>query len=247
MLLPKKPVQGIWGTIEKMLEKYGALNKKYDSNLDGVVDNADKVDGHDAGTSAGNVLVLDTSGKVPLANLPLIPASQLDFSFAWEKVAEISETGVSSIEFTNLAGDTDKIYMLVLAAYNPNTTGCGIYAQFNADTTIGNYGWVKWFYQAGTVYSGYQGLGSTSGTAGALISTINASQAIIVHSIIYSEGITAGTKTIVLVDGRCYGAAARSGNYGGAWYKSAEVTSITLFTGGGQAIDWIAYLFKPKW
>ena len=249
MLLPKKPVQGIWGLVEKMLEKYGALNKKYDSQLRGIVDNSDKVDGHDAGTSAGNVLVLDTSGKVPLSNIPLLPDSQLDFSFAWELVGSISSSGVSSIEFSNLAGDTDKIYMLVLATYNPATTGAnGIFARFNADTTITHYGYLGWSNEAGTVSTSYKGFPGTSGTAGAIIGGLPATSVGLFWAIIHAEGIAAGADTYVFCVSKGFNTnAVRYDDEGGGWIKQAEVTSITLFTASGVAIDWLAYLFKPKW
>ncbi len=247
MLLPKKPVQGIWGLVEKMLEKYGALNKKYDSNLDGVVDNADKVDGHDAGTSAGDVLVLDTAGQVPLANLPLLPASQLDFSFAWELVGSISETGVSSIEFTNLAGDTDKLYMLIILVSNGNTSNTSIYARFNADTTIANYGWISWYNNNGTAGTTSQSFGATAGTAGAYCAGVYATSVCIYSSIIFPEGVSLGTKTYVPLMTSGYVTPYRTNIGGGAWIKQSEVTSITLFTGAGIDVDWTAYLFKPKW
>ena len=247
MLATKKPIQGFWGLVEKMLEKYGALNKKYDSNLDGIVDNTDKVDGHDAGTSAGNVLVLDTSGKVPLANLPLIPDSQLDFSFAWELVGSISSSGVSSIEFSNLAGDTDKIYMLILTVSNPTTTSSGIYARFNADTTIGNYAFIDWYNNAGTVSTSTQTFGSTAGTAGAHCAGVVGSNFSLYIIIINAAGIACGTKTYVTLINEGYISPTRYDTGGGAWIKQAEVTSITLFTGAGIDVDWTAYLFKPKW
>lgn len=268
MLLPKKPVQGIWGLVEKMLEKYGALNKKYDSNLDGVIDadvdgyctkydankdglidNADKVDGYDAGTGANQVLVLNSAGQVPLANIPLLPDSQLDFSFAWELVGSISSSGVSSIEFSNLAGDTDKIYMLVFGGVNSSTSNSnGIYARFNADTEVGNYGFIDWNNTDGTVGGIYQGYGSSSGTAGALVGALPANTVGLFWSIIFAEGIYDGsTYTYVFCVSKGYSTNTRYSNDAGGWRKQAEVTSITLFTGAGIAIDWVAYLFKPKW
>ena len=249
MLLPKKPVQGIWGLVEKMLEKYGALNKKYDSNLDGVIDNADKVDGYDAGTGANQVLVLNSAGQVPLANIPLLPDSQLDFSFAWELVGSISSSGVSSIEFSNLAGDTDKIYMLVLAAYNPATAATnGIFARFNADTTITHYGYLNWLNEAGTVSTGYKSFSGTSGTAGALVGSLPATSPGLYWAIIHAGGIAAGTDTYVFCVSIGFNTnGVRYDNDAGGWIKQAEVTSITLFTASGVAIDWVAYLFKPKW
>ena len=267
MLLPKKPPQGIWGLVEKMLEKYGALNKKYDSNLDGVIDadvdgyctkydankdglidNADKVDGYDAGTGANQVLVLNSAGQVPLANIPLLPDSQLDFSFAWELVGSISSSGVSSIEFSNLAGDTDKIYMLVLAGYNPSTTNTYIGIRFNGDTAIGNYGWLIWVNEAGTTGTNDQNFGASSGTASTVIGGLKAGSKGLFWAIIHAEGITAGTETFVFCVSKGFNTnGVRYNNAGGGWVKQAEVTSITLFTSNGPAIDWKAYLFKPKW
>ena len=249
MLLPKKPVQGIWGLVEKMLEKYGALNKKYDSNLDGLIDNADKVDGYDAGTGANQVLVLNSAGQVPLANIPLLPDSQLDFSFTWELVGSISSPGVTSIEFSNLAGDTDKIYMLVLAANNPATTATGgIFAMFNADTTIAHYTYLSWVNEAGTESTRYQSFGSTSGIAGARVGSLAATSAGLFWTIIHAEGIYAGADTYVFCVSKGFNTnAVRYDNDAGGWIKQAEITSITLFTYNGVAIDWKAYLFKPKW
>ena len=267
MLLPKKPVQGIWGLVEKMLEKYGALNKKYDSNLDGVIDadvdgyctkydankdglidNADKVDGYDAGTGANQVLVLNSAGQVPLANIPLLPDSQLDFSFAWELVGSISSSGVSSIEFSNLAGDTDKVYYLIIVTANTGTGTPGIYARFNADTTIAHYNWIVWYNTNGTVTTASQLFGSTSGHAGTIIAAANANGISIHHGIIHAEGITKGTATYVQCSSIGYQTGSpRLNIMGGAWEKQAEITSITLFTGTGTVINWLAHLFKPKW
>jgi len=75
----KKPIQGFWGLVKSMMKLEGALNKVYDSNLDGVIDNSDKVDGYDAGTGANNVLVLDSNALVPLANIPVLDYSKLQF------------------------------------------------------------------------------------------------------------------------------------------------------------------------
>ena len=249
MLTGRKPIQGIWGLVEKMMEKYGSLNRKYDSQLRGIVDNSDKVDGHDAGTSAGNVLVLDTAGQVPLANIPLLPASQLGFSFAWELVGSISETGVSSIEFTGLAGDTDKLYLLVFAAHNPNTGATnGIFARFNADTTVTHYGYLGWVNEAGTVSSAYKGFPGTSGTAGAIIGGLPGGAVGLFWGIIHAEGISAGTNTYVFCIFNGFNTnSVRYDNDAGGWIKQAEVDTITLFTASGVTLNWTAYLFKPKW
>lgn len=266
MLLPKKPVQGIWGLVEKMLEKYGALNKKYDSNLDGVIDadvdgyctkydankdglidNADKVDGYDAGTGANQVLVLNSAGQVPLANIPLLPDSQLDFSFAWELVGSISSSGVSSIEFSNLTGDTDKIYMLILLVSNSTTSNSSIYIRFNADTSVADYGWISWYNNNGSTGTVTQSFGATSGTAGAYCAGVYASSINLYNIVIYSEGITLGTKTYVPVATFGYITPYRTNIGGGSWIKQAEITDITIFTGSGINVDWVAYLFKPKW
>ena len=209
---------------------------------------ADTVDGHDAGTSAGNVLVLDTAGQVPLGNLPLLPASQLDFSFAWKLVGSISSSGVSSIEFSNLVGDTDKVYYLIIITANSGTTSPGIFARFNADTTIGHYNWISWYNTNGTVTTLSQSFNSTTGKAGVQIAGTNANGITLHHIIINAAGITLGTATYVQCSSLGYQSVPpRINLLGGAWIKQAEVTSITLFTGNGSAIDWIAYLFKPKW
>jgi len=46
----KSPPQGLfnWKDVVKYLEEIGALNKKYDSDLDGVVDNSDNLNGYSA-------------------------------------------------------------------------------------------------------------------------------------------------------------------------------------------------------
>lgn len=248
MLLPKKPPQGIWGLIKSMLKQEGALNKQYDSNLDGLIDNSDKVDGYDAGTGANQVLVLNSAGQVPLGNIPLLPDSQLDFSFGWELVGSISSSGVSSIEFSNLAGDTDKLYMLVLAAYNPSTSALGVYARFNADTTISNYNYLSWRNNAGTGSTVYQLFNSTTGKAGIHILDLAATSSGFSVVIIDAEGIDDVNlgSTVVYLRGIGYRRTEAQIECGG-WKKSAEITSITLFTGTGANINWVAYLYKAKW
>ena len=253
MLLPKKPVQGIWGTIEKMLEKYGALNKKYDSNLDGVVDNADKVDGHDAGTSAGNVLVLDTAGQVPLANLPLIPASQLDFSFAWEKVAEVeASTAVQEIDITGLAGDTDIFYMYILLPVPvSSTTGYKYTVIFNGDTAIGNYAFTNiGLTSTYTVGQSHQTFGATSGMPGVPTTGISPGNiGGMALGYIHAKGITVGTETYVTVINEQSSLMTGDKISQGAWKKSAEVTEISLYCSAGAYIGegTKLILFKPKW
>jgi len=76
------PPQGlsIKQTIKEILENEGVLNKKYDSQLRGIVDNADKVDGFDASAfemvtnkgQANGYAPLDANALVPLVNIPAI-------------------------------------------------------------------------------------------------------------------------------------------------------------------------------
>jgi len=79
-----------WEEVKSKLETEGAKNKQYDSDLDAIIDlaaipdtltgkDADSVDGHHAGTGADNVLVLDSDGLVPLANIPVLDWTKLQF------------------------------------------------------------------------------------------------------------------------------------------------------------------------
>jgi len=198
---------------------------------------------------ADGIAGLDSNALVNLANLPLIPASQLDFSFAWEKVAEISSSGVASVDITGLDGDTDKLYLLLVAAYNPSTTATGgLFIRYNADTTVGNYGWISWSNVAGTASTTYQGFGSTSGVAGTAVGGLPANNIGFYVAYIHAEGITAGATTYVPNSGMEFlSGPVTYGNEAGGWKKQANITEITLFTIAGVAIDWLVYLFKPKW
>jgi len=107
----KKPIQGFWGLVKSMMKLEGALNKVYDSNLDGVIDadvsgyctkydankdgvidNSDKVDGYDAGTGANNVLVLDSNAFVPLANIPITTNLKIYDDFGDNKLTSRDRT-----------------------------------------------------------------------------------------------------------------------------------------------------------
>jgi len=251
----KSPPQGLfnWKDVVKYLGETGALNKKYDSDLDGVVDNAAAVGGHVPGTSAGDVLVLNTAGQVPLSNLPLIPDSQLDFSFAWEKVAVVeASTSVQSISVTGLAGDTDKWYFVlyehvpVSSTANQSTMVC-----LNADYTSANYAWAGYGNTPTNTWGGgTQGFGSTSGTPGLpFVQTYAGEPSGIGIAYINAAGRTVGTTTYVsmcsLVAPAIHGWMIGLGQ----WKKSAEVTEINIYCPGGTYIGAGSkvYVFKPKW
>ena len=189
-----------------------------------------------------------TSGKVPLANLPLLPASQLDFSFGWQLVGSISSQGVT-IKFSNLAGDTDKLYMLVFTVKNPSASNTyGICVRFNDDTTTtGHYAWIYWLNEEGTVSTSYKNL-DTLGAPGVKVGDVPKQAVGFFRTLIYAEGITYGTNTYVLCVSHGFNNnGIRYGNYAGEWLKQDEITSIMLYTSSGTAVDWKAYLFKPKW
>ena len=255
MLLPKKPVQGIWGLVEKMLEKYGALNKKYDSNLDGVIDNADKVDGYDAGTGANQVLVLNSAGQVPLGNLPLLPASQLDFSFAWELVGSLSSSGTSAAKFLGLSSD-DKIYMVLGNVINPNTASSKIYiytpsynaslGQCDAAVTYQQVGYCWWSNNNGTTSTITQALDSTSGSLAIPIANIPPSEGVFFMSIVQAEPFYDGTyyysRILSYAIGN-YSIYLSSGIYR---LYSDEVCGVYCIS-DGASLNWNIHLFKPKW
>jgi len=198
---------------------------------------------------ANGIAGLDSNALVNLANLPLIPASQLDFSFAWEKVAEISSSGVASVDITGLDGDTDKLYLLLVAAYNPSTTATGgLFVRYNGDTVVGNYAWIGWGNAAGTVGTSYQGFGSTSGVAGTAVGGLPGGAIGFFVAYIHAKGIPVGTTLYVQNVGMGFNSGPVTyGNEAGGWKKQANITEITLFTKAGVAIDWLVYLFKPKW
>jgi len=236
--------------IVEYLRSTGALNIKYDANLDGVVDkaaDADTVGGHAPGTAAGDVLVLNTAGQVPLTNLPLIPASQLSFGFAWEKIAEI-DTSTNSVDLTGLTGDTDKVYLLVIAATNSNTTGSGyLYLKFNGDYSGTNYAFNYFYDAAGTTGTNSQAFGGTTNRGFLAIGGIPANGVVLINCLIYAAGLTAGTTTYVPVIATTTQPTIPSLNVvAGGWIKSAEITSITISTASALNIGWNILLFKTK-
>jgi len=79
MLVPPQGLPYWRNKLKWLFENVGYKNKEYDSNLDGLIDNSDKVDGYDAGTGANNILVLDSNGLVPLGNIPVLDWSKLQF------------------------------------------------------------------------------------------------------------------------------------------------------------------------
>ncbi len=192
---------------------------------------------------------LNSAGQIGLSQIPLLPASQLGFGFAWELVGSIeTSTAAASISFTNLSGDADKIYYLVLAISNASTTATGgIYIRVNGDTSVGNYSWISWRNVDAAVGTSTQGFGATSGVAGIMFGSEAADKVVLLSGVILAEGITKGTQTFVL--GASYGFSINAIYYlhGGAWLKSGEVTELEVFTASGVAVNWKAYLFKPKW
>jgi len=224
----KVPPQGeiSLNDVIKYMENTGILNKKYDADLDGIID---------------------------LTKIPLIPPSQLGFSFAWEKVAEVTTTtSVSAISLTGLEGDTDKIYVLIGIIFNPSTTlGATWGIRFNSDTTISNYTYLEWRNSAGTTSSYVQGYGSTAGNAAIPIGATGATSPIGVLffiSYIYAEGVTFGTNTYCLVLSHSFGHDRTYENSCGGWVKQAEITEIDIvglpiYVGAGSKF----WLFKPKW
>jgi len=221
----KSPPQGLfnWKDVVKYLEEIGALNKKYDSDLDGVID---------------------------LSSIPLIPDSQLDFSFAWEKVTEISETGVSAVSITGLTGDTDKYYMIISSVEITATTGVVGYIQLNDDITIANYlmgglGIATW---PSAVGASGQSFGSTSGVAGMRFAHFSSAVPAFSIYFINAAGVTSGTTSYVIGVGLCMNIDGSGDRICyGAWKKQSEVTSIKLFTNPATNGNFTVQLFKPKW
>jgi len=241
--------------IVNYLRNTGALNVKYDTDLDGVVEKADDantVGGHAPGTAAGNVLVLNTAGQVPLANLPLLPASQLGFSFAWEKVAEIDVTAsTASVSFTGLSGDTDRWYLLIGVVNNESTLARTFWIRFNADTIVTNYGFINWKNVGGTTSTTSQSFFSTTGTAAVPVSEAGASKCTMFCALINAEGVKApDLNTYVIMIAHSMGIGTIQTNViGGGWVKQAEVTEIDFIQVEGNYIGANSklLLFKPKW
>lgn len=136
------PVGGLtWEDVKSKLETETDYKiKPYDDDLNLVIDlaaipdvltgkDADSVDGHDAGTEADQVLVLDANGLVPIGNIP---------SRLLKPIAHIEVTSaVSSVDITGLDGDTDEAYLILIVGY---LTGDGsndyhTLLQINDDTT----------------------------------------------------------------------------------------------------------------
>jgi len=181
----------------------------------------------------------DLDGIIDLSSLP---------NLAWALVGKVeTTTAVSSISFTGLAGDTDKVYMLAVSVSNSSTTATsGIYIRYNDDTTVGNYSWITWL-NGGTATVSKQAFGATTGVAGAVFAGVPATSAGVFRGIILTEGVALGTKTYVLQSSQGFNTGPRLDLFGGGWIKSAEVTSIELFTASGVAVNWKAYLYKAKW
>ncbi|AIY89878.1 hypothetical protein [Geoglobus acetivorans] len=298
----------LWNFIKSKLSGEGAYNKLYDSQLRGIVDDADAVDGYHladiqsdaqsrvdshassvlngihnviqdveanlpAAGVAGRLFIATDTGKIYRDNgtswdsvggggahadthlaggadpILGLASSQLGFGLAWEHVASISvTTNVQSISFTGLNGDVDKIYMLIAAIYNTDTTADrGFYLRFNGDTTLANYAYHYWMIVGGTSSSGYQSYNSTTGIAGADAFASGNGGYGFGYVLILAEGITIGTDTFVTVIGST---AMSNGigivHYGSGWKKQANVTQIDLlqpfgaFIGAGSKF----WLFK---
>jgi len=199
---------------------------------------------------ANGIAGLNSAGQLNLAQIPLLPASQLGFGFAWENAGSVSTAGVSSISFSNLTGDTDKLYLLIVLASNSGTAALGdVCIRFNGDLTGGNYEYVYAYVDsAGTLGSGSQNFGGTSNRAYIPPTGLPGSAFAWAWCYIVAEGIPLGTKSYVPVV--CCGG--QSTGYvtitAGGWLKSAEITSIEVTTAAGTAVsNWLVYLFKPKW
>lgn len=187
--MPKWQLKWLWNFVKSKLGNEGALNKIYDSQLRGIVDNADfannadTVDGYHADAFekvankgiAGGYCPLDANALVPLANIPALPSSKLGFGLAWELVGEISVSAdVQSVTFSGLDSSVDKVYMLIGYWYNSDTVNDRtLWLQFNGDTNVADYGWNSWQNKQGTVSTSYQSIGGTTGVAAVPVATCN--------------------------------------------------------------------------
>jgi len=216
-----QPPQGITdlNDVIKYMQTSGILNKKYDSDLDGVID---------------------------LTSIPLIPATQLGFSFAWELAGKLEDIAASSVSFTGLSGKTDKIYLLVINTATGATTEDDVYLQFNGVTTVGNYGFISWYNNNGTTGTKSQSSGATAGVAGCLFGYLPGNDIITAWGLIkYNSNGYVHTLSLSYVDAT--GTSVIAVNGGQFNVGTADLTEITAFTPSGLASQWYAYLFKPKW
>ena len=183
----------------------------------------------------------------------LIPTSKLGFSFGWELISNVSSSNF--VEFTNLSGDYDKIYYLIVATWNSDsTTARPIYIQFNNDTTIGRYCWTNWINNAGTITTASQGYNSTTGIPAILVHTMNTNCIGLINGIIFSKGIVNlknGVTSIPTIF-HSFDCKLKQTNTGGSFIKSSPsynnepISSIKIFTNATYTVAFHAFLFKLK-
>jgi len=202
---------------------------------------------------ANGIAGLNSAAQLGLAQIPPLPSSILDFAFAWEKVAEVSATAAcQEISVTNLAGDTDKWYMVLYSHVPVSSTATQFTTVLlNNDTVIGNYASGGFgITSANSWAGGVQSFGATSGYPGLpFIQTYVGDYGGIAIAWIHAEGRTVGTKTYVSM-----GSHIAPGVHGwwigtGVWIKSAEVTEIDIYCPGGSYINAGSkvVVFRPKW
>jgi len=201
---------------------------------------------------ANGIAGLNSAAQLGLAQIPLLPATQLGFSFMWEKVASVNVTAATaSVSFTGLAGDTDKWYLLIGVVNNVSTAARTFWMRFNADTTVAHYGFINWRNANGTTSTVSQSFSSTSGTSAVPVSETGAGECTMFSALINAEGVSApDLNTYVTVISQSFGTkVVRANVMGGGWIKQAEITEIDLvqvagaFIGAGSKL----WLFKPKW
>jgi len=100
----------------------------------GIWPNADKVDGCDAGTGANNVLKLDSSGKVPVGNLP--PIRKLYYGDETEcSVTGTTETSIKTLRVVNCSTAGLSVTKLYFVATLKVSGGTG-YLKVYVDGTL---------------------------------------------------------------------------------------------------------------
>ena len=181
-----------------------------------------------------------THTRADITDLLPITDADLGFGFGWEHVATINVTSaVQSVSFTGLNGDTDKVYLLIGVILNADSANARwFFVRFNGDTAIGNYAYLYWVNEAGTVSSGSQSIGATTGTAGITLMRTGANGIGMFVAYIHALGVpdSVGQPYVTVIsNGHGSGSPQRSSN-SGHWKKSANVTQIDVFQSAGAYI-----------
>jgi len=188
---------------------------------------------------ANGVAGLNTAAQLNLAQLPLIPSSQLGFGFAWEQVARVSTpptAPAATVSITNLP--SSEVYMILVLAVGGDDTA---FLQINGDTTGTGYQYLGWVNSQGTVSSKTQP--ATSPIPGCYVSELSA----ISLAVIYIFASAENGQTITLSSGSATDGTTNVISNGCGFYSATGIiSSIELFTVSGYGQVWDVTVYIPK-